>query len=119
MTGGAAFLGRPMKDGTSIAEDLRFGMIKGMTRNRWYTIGSCFLVPLLAIFSGSVSGQEKLENTPKSGKNYEQCAALQADLSADLGKVIAAGCKPTVAQMSKLMDNPIGNVAMLFNQLDT
>lgn len=115
----ADLLGRPLKGSTPIAVDGRFGMIKGMIRNSWYTIDSCFLALLLVFSSGSVLGQDKPEGTPKSGKNYEQCAALQADLNADLGKVIAAGCKPTVAQMSKLMDNPIGNVAMLFNQLDT
>jgi hypothetical protein len=30
-----------------------------------------------------------------------------------------AGCEPTLAQMSKLMDNPLGNVVMLFNQFDS
>jgi hypothetical protein len=41
-----------------------------------------------------------------------------ADPNADLGKVLKAGCKPTLAQMSALMDNPLGNVAMLFTQFD-
>ncbi|MEP5765951.1 MAG: hypothetical protein ABJ308_15250 [Halieaceae bacterium] len=50
--------------------------------------------------------------------NYEVCAAFRADIDADLGKVLRAGCEPTLAQMSALMDNPIGNVAMLFNQVD-
>ena len=48
----------------------------------------------------------------------ELCAELRADRDADLGKVLRAGCEPTLAQMSRLMDNPIGNVAMLFNQYD-
>jgi hypothetical protein len=48
---------------------------------------------------------------------YERCAALSAP-DADLGKVLQAGCKPSLAQMSALMDNPVGNVAMLFNQVD-
>jgi len=29
-----------------------------------------------------------------------------------------AGCESTLGQMSKLMDNPIGNVAMWFHQVD-
>ena len=50
--------------------------------------------------------------------NYEVCAAFRADRDADLGEVLKAGCEPTLSQMSALMDNPIGNVAMLFNQYD-
>jgi hypothetical protein len=47
-----------------------------------------------------------------------QCNEFAKDPNADLGEVIRAGCKPTLAQMSKLMDNPLGNVAMLFTQFD-
>ena len=50
--------------------------------------------------------------------NYEVCAAYRADIDADLGDLLRAGCEPTLAQMSALMDNPIGNVAMMFNQYD-
>ena len=35
-----------------------------------------------------------------------ECAAFAADKDADLGEVLKAGCKPTVGQMSALMDNP-------------
>jgi hypothetical protein len=47
-----------------------------------------------------------------------ECAEFAKDPDADLGEVIRAGCKPTLAQMSALMDNPLGNVAMLFTQFD-
>jgi hypothetical protein len=47
-----------------------------------------------------------------------ECAAFARDPDADLGEVIKAGCEPTLAQMSALMDNPLGNVAMLFTQFD-
>ncbi len=50
--------------------------------------------------------------------NYELCQKYRADIDADLGEVLAAGCEPTLEQMSALMDNPIGNVAMMFNQVD-
>ena len=50
--------------------------------------------------------------------SYETCARYAADRDADLGAVLKAGCEPTIAQMSALMDNPIGNVAMMFNQVD-
>lgn len=48
----------------------------------------------------------------------EKCRRLAHDVDADLGVVLRAGCKPSLAQMSKLMDNPLGNVAMDFNQID-
>lgn len=48
-----------------------------------------------------------------------ECAAFARDKDADLGDVLKAGCEPTLAQMSALMDNPLGNVAMMFNQFDT
>jgi len=54
----------------------------------------------------------------KSSSNYEECLALTTNPNEDLGKVLKAGCKPSLAQMSALMDNPVGNVAMLFNQFD-
>jgi hypothetical protein len=47
-----------------------------------------------------------------------QCAAFAADPDADVGEIIRAGCQPSLAQMSALMDNPLGNVAMLFTQFD-
>ena len=48
----------------------------------------------------------------------EQCRAFAKDVNADLGEVLRAGCEPTVEQMSALMDNPLGNVAIFFNQFD-
>ncbi len=48
----------------------------------------------------------------------EECRAFREDAGADLGEVLRAGCEPTLAQMSRLMDNPLGNVAMLFTQFD-
>jgi hypothetical protein len=48
----------------------------------------------------------------------EQCLAFAKDPDADVGDIIRAGCQPTTAQMSALMDNPLGNVAMLFTQFD-
>jgi hypothetical protein len=48
----------------------------------------------------------------------EECKAFRADPEADIGDMIRAGCQPTTGQMSALMDNPLGNVAMLFTQVD-
>jgi hypothetical protein len=53
-----------------------------------------------------------------SGGDPAKCLALKNDPNADIGVIIRAGCKPSLAQMSALMDNPLGNVAMLFTQFD-
>jgi hypothetical protein len=54
----------------------------------------------------------------EEGELSPECIALRQDAYADVGKVLRAGCQPTTAQMSRLMDNPLGNVAMWINQLD-
>jgi hypothetical protein len=62
----------------------------------------------------AASDEAKTEDAEKTA----QCAAFEKDIDADLGEVLGAGCQPTLAQMSALMDNPLGNVAMLFTQVD-
>ena len=47
-----------------------------------------------------------------------KCSKFKNDVNADVGDIIRAGCKPSTAQMAKLMDNPLGNVAMMLNQYD-
>lgn len=59
------------------------------------------------------------ESAGENSASSEQCLAFAADRDADLGEVLRAGCKPTLGQMSALMDNPLGNVAMWFNQYDS
>ena len=58
------------------------------------------------------------EDGAQDSSNYELCQKYRADIDADLGDVLRAGCEPTLGQMSALMDNPLGNVAMMFNQVD-
>jgi hypothetical protein len=53
-----------------------------------------------------------------AGEISAECRAFRADLDANIGEIMRAGCEPTTGQMSKLMDNPIGNVAMWLNQVD-
>jgi hypothetical protein len=62
--------------------------------------------------------QEGANATDKEAPKSEVCLKFAADVDADLGEVLKAGCEPTLAQMSALMDNPLGNVAMLFTQFD-
>jgi hypothetical protein len=75
------------------------------------------LPTMLADASGALPDEAPAGEEAKPD-NYEVCAKYRADIDADLGAVLRAGCEPTLAQMSALMDNPIGNLAMLFNQYD-
>ena len=76
------------------------------------------LPTMIADASAALEKQQSAAANEEPADNYEKCAAFRADRDADLGEVLKAGCEPTLAQMSALMDNPIGNVAMLFNQYD-
>ena len=67
--------------------------------------------------AGHSADIDQAEGEPGGGDS-SQCAAFENDPDADVGDIVRAGCKPTTAQMSKLMDNPLGNVAMLWNQFD-
>jgi len=58
------------------------------------------------------------EAVPEAGGMSAECIAFRANIDANIGDIMRAGCEPTLGQMSKLMDNPIGNVAMWINQVD-
>jgi hypothetical protein len=73
--------------------------------------------PFLIAKEDATEKAEKAEGGAEEPLSPE-CAEFAKDPDADLGKVLKAGCKPTLAQMSALMDNPLGNVAMLFTQFD-
>jgi hypothetical protein len=75
---------------------------------------------LVAVNDPPPAGSISAEDTPPPGDDptNPQCAAFAADMDADVGDIIRAGCTPTTAQMSALMDNPLGNVAMLWTQFD-
>jgi hypothetical protein len=85
---------------------------------RW--LGYIFLVTLFVVpfvDSFAVASAAEIEASAKKEMS-EECKAFAGDPDADLGEVLKAGCEPTLAQMSALMDNPLGNVAMLFTQFD-
>ena len=63
--------------------------------------------------------QAETDNAAGEEPQSEQCLAFASDPDADLGEVLRAGCEPTLGQMSALMDNPLGNVAMWINQYDS
>ena len=75
---------------------------------------AAIMVSLFFFSPSSFAANQSTDEEPRSA----QCAAFAKDPNADVGDVIRAGCQPTLAQMSELMDNPLGNVAMLFTQFD-
>ncbi len=77
------------------------------------------LATLLLMFSASSAwAQDNDVMSDAAAAKTAQCLEFKQDIDADLGAVLSAGCEPTLAQMSALMDNPLGNVAMWFHQYD-
>jgi hypothetical protein len=85
--------------------DLALGLDDSMNRN-----GNGNIQEPLQLAAASTEGAGATKSA--------ECAAFEQDIDADLGEILRAGCQPTLAQMSALMDNPLGNVAMLFTQFD-
>ncbi len=71
--------------------------------------------PVTVAQSTEAGGGPGAEMTPEQAA---KCAAFADDIDADVGEIMRAGCQPTTGQMSRLMDNPLGNVAMWINQID-
>jgi len=74
--------------------------------------------PLVADTDETREGAPKPKDGEAGQAESAECAKFANDPNADIGDIIRAGCKPSMAQMSALMDNPVGNVAMWWNQLD-
>lgn len=73
---------------------------------------------LLSFFPAHTCYAEDTATAMDDPNLTEECRRLRSDINADLGEILKAGCEPTTGQMSKLMDNPLGNVAMFINQFD-
>ena len=70
------------------------------------------------LFACLVAWNPSVARGQAEGGTTKECLAFRADINANIGDIMRAGCEPTLGQMSKLMDNPIGNVAMWINQVD-
>lgn len=68
----------------------------------------------------SAAGLPELGSAPPPATmaDPETCHRLQQDFDIDLKQVVKAGCDPSTEQIAKLMDNPVGNLVLLFNQFD-
>jgi hypothetical protein len=76
------------------------------------------LLSSLACASGELPALGGTPNTPVAKGDPETCHRLQQDFDINLKEVVKAGCDPSTEQISKLMDNPVGNLVMLVNQFD-
>lgn len=74
---------------------------------------------MIASCSVSAANLPDLGSTTAAPKaDPETCHRLQQDFDIDLKQVVKAGCEPSSEQIAKLMDNPVGNLVLLFNQFD-
>jgi hypothetical protein len=90
-----------------------------MHRCKKLIVGYAIGVPtLIACLVASIAPATQAAETGEAKEISAECRAFRADANADLGDVMRAGCEPTLGQMSALMDNPLGNVAMWINQVD-
>ena len=80
-----------------------------------FLLSVCVALP---VFLNAYAMAEEGGNPSDPSLMSEECVRYQGIPDADLGDVLRAGCEPTLAQMSALMDNPLGNVAMFINQYD-
>ncbi|MGE5362249.1 MAG: hypothetical protein ACM3NQ_24795 [Bacteroidales bacterium] len=65
----------------------------------------------------ATSGDPQKQKKPPAEKP-PQCAALEQDLFIDLKEVVKAGCTPSLAQISKLLENPVANFVSIPLQYD-
>src|SRR5512140_2941788 len=76
---------------------------------RWTIAAATLAVALV----GTVAYAQK-----NPAQKPERCAALEQDLSIDLKEVVKAGCTPSLAQISKLLENPVANFVSIPFQYD-
>ena len=73
---------------------------------------------LPALGEGLYLAQADIEKEEEDPSVSEECLKWASAGPEAVGDIIRAGCQPSIGQMSALMDNPLGNVAMLFTQFD-
>ncbi len=102
----------PVVDEYGVEKERLMNRVKAM-------LSGALTVAMLATGFGAATVSLAQEDAEAPGEPPSaECQAFAADPNADVGDIMRAGCKPTVGQMSALMDNPLGNVAMLFTQVD-
>ena len=69
------------------------------------------------VVAAALAGTWGYAQEAPSGKPAH-CAALEQDLFIDLKEVVKAGCTPSPAQISKLLENPVANFVSIPFQCD-
>lgn len=76
------------------------------------------LLPLLLCTQPTLASELPTMGSEPRPKPAADCVAMQQNFDIDLKEVVQAGCQPSAQQLAKLMDNPVGNLVLLFNQFD-
>src|SRR5512139_462326 len=84
------------------------------TRGRW--LKKRWMIAVVVVAVARVGTWACAQDTPS--RKPSDCAALEQDLFIDLKEVVKAGCTPSPAQISKLLDNPVGNFVAIPFQYD-
>ena len=89
---------------------------KGLLTETWFT--SAADVSTDGSDQSFLMAQADTDKVDEEESISPECIEWRKNPDADIGVMLRAGCQPTIGQMSALMDNPLGNVAMLFTQFD-
>jgi hypothetical protein len=87
-----------------------------------FVLSAFFLLIVMTIpcpaAADAVTATTDKQNQQNQPVVSDKCAELTSRLDIDLKEVVRAGCKPSQAQISKLMDNPVGNLVIISNQFN-
>ncbi len=88
-----------------------------------FTLTTLLLLVILLMVPGLARSEVRSAGSDKDDRQdgpvvSNKCAELTSRLDIDLKEVVRAGCEPSPAQLSKLMDNPVGNLVFVENEFD-
>ncbi len=78
-------------------------------------LAALLMIPTLAASADLTTGsaQDSQQSKPEVS---DKCRELTSRVDIDLKEVVRAGCQPSQAQLSKMMDNPVGSLVFVANQ---
>jgi len=81
-------------------------------------VGFIFITLMGTAMAETISADSGKDNRQSQPAVSDKCRELTSRLDIDLKEVVQAGCQPSQAQISKLMDNPVGNLVVVANQFN-
>jgi hypothetical protein len=86
--------------------------------NTFYTVLlllGLLMIPNIATSADVSTGLARDSQQDKMAVS-DKCKELTSRMDIDLKEVVRAGCQPSQAQLSKMMDNPVGSLVFVANQ---